>query len=271
MQTQNISKNEIEQFSIQPFMIVLIITIGGREKVPTKKEIMQYYETEYSLLNPSLHIEDSEFKASEILSILRKMGIKKIDTLLFLGCGTGAISNELEKTIQTNFAVGCDISSSILKIAKNVNQHLILIKADCETVPIKNNSIDFVLLIDIIEHLKSPQQAIAEATRISKRWVLVRTPIDYCLYHNLRKDKDTWLSEWKMHCGHLWWFDLHILKTFLEQNRLNLILLHTSKTPFTLIKTNLFFRIIMFVLPRLIPGAIYRKLFPAEHLILAHK
>lgn len=237
--------------------------------MPTRKEIGEHYESEYLGLHPTLHLEDSKFKASEIVSILEKTITNEIDSMIFLGCGAGGVATEIQKIMGSPFFVGCDISSPILQIAKSVNKNLLLIKADCEEIPIRNNSIELVLLIDIVEHLKHPWKIIVESKRISQKWVIIRVPTDDCLFHNLKNRKDTWLSEWKMHSGHLWKFNLSFLKKLLEENGLTIIEIHVSKPSFSLIKGKSLIEIGLFILSRLIPSSIYPKLFPTENLILA--
>jgi ubiquinone/menaquinone biosynthesis C-methylase UbiE len=238
--------------------------------MPTKLEIAKYYEREYLNLEPLVHLEDSKFKASEILSILKKERLNKTFSVVELGCGAGGVSKELERTIQFPI-VGCDISSSILRIAKKVNKSLLLIKADCENIPIRSNSLDLVLLVDVIEHLNNPSKAIAESARISKKWVIIRTPFEDCLYHSLKKSKNDWASEWKSHCGHLWQFNLALIKKLLEQKGLIIVKIHISKYYLSGMNKNVVSNVIATVLTRLIPSQIYRRLLPSEHLILSWK
>jgi ubiquinone/menaquinone biosynthesis C-methylase UbiE len=234
----------------------------------TKKEILQYYEKDYLDLNPSLHSEDSKFKASEILHLLKEESIGKMKTIVELGCGSGLVSKELAKAIHST-TVGCDISGLILQKAKKMNPNLLPIRADCEQTPLRDKSVDVVLLIDVIEHLICPQACIAESARISKKYVIIRTPIEDCLYHNLRKSKDAWGSEWRSNCGHLWQFNQTFLRRMLEENNLKVIKAQLSKMPFSWIKRGSYSIFLAIVLSRLLPSSTYEKLFPGELTILA--
>jgi len=237
--------------------------------MPSKKEIVDYYEKEYAMLYPSLHAEHTKFKASEILSILQKLKLKKPLNILELGCGSGGVSKELGKAIKHHFFVGVDVSSSILRVAKKVNKNLLLVKADCEETPIKDKSFELVLLIDVLEHLKCPWKLIAESVRISKRWVIIRTPIEDCLYYRLRMSEETCVCRWKKCYGHVWRFNLPFLKKVLQENGLILVEVHISKCRVKSIREMSLDNIMRVILTRLIPSATYRKLFPSEHLILA--
>lgn len=239
-----------------------------RGLMPSKKEIVTYYEEEYLIFNPSLHLEGSKFKASEIFSLLETMKIKDIDTVVELGCGAGGISKELIKKMRIS-VVSCDISSSILKVTRNVNKNLMLIKADCEQMPIRNKFADLVLAIDILEHLKNPREAVAEIARITKRWVVFRLPIEDCLYHKVKKSKEGWLTDWKIHAGHLWKFNLPFLRQLLKEHRLKVTKVCISKNPLIQSKGISVASIFFFIVTRFVPSLIYQKLLPAQHLILA--
>ena len=238
--------------------------------MPTKKQILKFYEEEYPILNPSMHLEDSAFKVLEIYAILGGDRNRFKGSIIFdMGCGAGTIAKGLEKKLKANLSVGCDLSASIIKISRNETKSSLLLIGDCEQTPIRDKSINIVLMIDLIEHLQNPYMAIAEAARISARWIVIRIPIENCLYHKLKKSINVWLFEWKLHCGHLWKFNLSFIIKLLEHNNLKIIRVRNSRYPFSLLKGGVFKRVMAFLLPRIFPSRIYRRFFPDQVVILA--
>ncbi|MFM9872839.1 MAG: class I SAM-dependent methyltransferase [Fimbriimonadaceae bacterium] len=85
-------------------------------------------------------------------------------TLLDVGCGTGAVLNELEKRGQ---AVGIDLSHEALKFSKERGlNHLVY--ANAENLPFTDGQFDAVLSLDTIEHVPNHQAAAAEIYRVLK-------------------------------------------------------------------------------------------------------
>ena len=65
--------------------------------------------------------------------------------------------------------IGVDISLPALKAAKNIDIYgHQFIAADMENLPFKNNSVDFVMVFDVIEHLSDAQKGFSEVARILK-------------------------------------------------------------------------------------------------------
>ncbi len=71
--------------------------------------------------------------------------------VLEIGCGTGVFTNLFY--LNGIMPVAIDISYDLLKKAKNRNPNLVLIQADAENLPFKENFFDCVLGISILHHL----------------------------------------------------------------------------------------------------------------------
>jgi ubiquinone/menaquinone biosynthesis C-methylase UbiE len=95
----------------------------------------------------------------------KSLGSKRRSKLLDLGCGMGQTSKLLSQIVDTT---GIDSSSVGIKIArKNVNGTFIV--GDACKVPFNDEYFDYVVMKDVLEHIKNDEQAIKEARRILKK------------------------------------------------------------------------------------------------------
>lgn len=95
---------------------------------------------------------------------------KAKETCLDLGCGTGNIVKRAVKIF--DFVVGLDISPGMLKLSKFRFRHptnLAFVLADCEHLPFKSESFDFVTMFSVLHHLPSPYKALLEIKRVLKK------------------------------------------------------------------------------------------------------
>lgn len=93
---------------------------------------------------------------------LKNLGNKKI---LDLGCGSGALIEELRKLGAKEY--GIDHSVQSIKYCSSLG--LNVKKADVTGLPYKNNYFDAVVAIDSLEHVDNEDKVIKEAKRVLKR------------------------------------------------------------------------------------------------------
>lgn len=112
------------------------------------------YETgEYVERNPTYHVEDSAWKARQILQMFRKNSLEP-RTVCEVGCGAGEILKELQSNMpaETEFC-GYEISPQAFALCKergNEQLHFYcedLLKAD-------KPYFDLLLCIDVVEHVQ---------------------------------------------------------------------------------------------------------------------
>jgi 2-polyprenyl-3-methyl-5-hydroxy-6-metoxy-1,4-benzoquinol methylase len=110
-------------------------------------------------------IEYFENIRSDIISLVDK-GENKI---LEIGCGTGNTGLELKQQGKAVEIVGVDIVPEVLEIAKSKIDKTIC--ADIETLklPFSNEYFDYILLGDVLEHLKNPWQVLLCLTQFIKK------------------------------------------------------------------------------------------------------
>ena len=145
-----------------------------------------YLKDEYINNNPSLHREDSLWKVSKIIPfvdmVIDKINKKEIN-LLDVGGGGGLILNKVSSHIEKKYGkkvnkYALDLSPGMLEIQRKENPDLK--KALNESIintSLDDREIDLALMIDILEHIPDPSDALIELRRIS-RYVIFKVPLE---------------------------------------------------------------------------------------------
>jgi len=135
------------------------------------------YETgEYVERNPTYHVEDSPWKARQILRIIRKNSLEP-RTVCEIGCGAGEILKQLQSSMpdDTEFS-GYEISPQAFalgQLRENERLHFYcedLIKAD-------RPYFDLLLCIDVFEHVQDYIGFLRDL-RSKARYKLFHIPLD---------------------------------------------------------------------------------------------
>jgi len=95
-------------------------------------------------------------------------------SVLDLGCGDGTLGEKLIKERNCK-VVGIDISKVAVEYAKRKGVNAIVGDLD-EPLNFGDNTFDYVILCDVLEHLFDPIFALKEALRVSKKYVIVAFP-----------------------------------------------------------------------------------------------
>lgn len=161
-------------------------------------------------------------------------GITRNDNYIIdLGCGEGITTEKIVR--QHNNCVGYDIIKENVTICREHNIPIIF--GDISTLAIKSNSVDTVLLIEVIEHLKTPEDVIHEVFRILKKGgkIIIVYPNDVMM-KIIRLLTGKW-NEAFYDAGHLHQWYPQEVKKLLEKNDFEVI--ENFSIPFHLFRISL--------------------------------
>jgi ubiquinone/menaquinone biosynthesis C-methylase UbiE len=120
----------------------------------------------YNELYAEEQLEKLEFIGKELKNNIElKDFVKKNDSLLDVGCGTGistAFFNCKNKT-------GIDPSKKILNIAKNHYPTIDFKELSAEKISFKNNSFDIVVSLTAIQNFSEVKKGLSEIKRVGKK------------------------------------------------------------------------------------------------------
>lgn len=128
-------------------------------------------------------LEDSCYKWQAIKNLIpRDPNLKILD----FGCGKGAITEEIIKINPRIYITGVDISSKAINvIKKKIKTHEFIRINNEQKLPFKSNTFDFILALDVIEHIYDTELILKELQRVLKKngKILISVP-----YHGIMKN-----------------------------------------------------------------------------------
>ncbi len=120
-----------------------------------------------------------EMESSKALAIHAEDKIFAGSTVLDSGCGAGHYLRSLRNRIKVPFTyTGTDLTEYHIEVAKKAwagDPHATFQTGDINDITFPDNSFDLVICCNLILHLPTMTKAITELTRVSKKWVIIRT------------------------------------------------------------------------------------------------
>ena len=140
-----------------------------------------------------------------------------IRSAIEIGCGEGNVIPLLKDIHPKAAYTAVDIDSDLLRMAEGQGaDKTILVSPECTHYPVQDQSFDIVLLIEVLEHLDSPESVLREAARISAGSVLATVPYEPW-WRMLNMLRFKYLRDFGNTPGHINHFSIHSLKCLLEK------------------------------------------------------
>ncbi|MBI2106991.1 class I SAM-dependent methyltransferase [Candidatus Woesearchaeota archaeon] len=102
--------------------------------------------------------------------------IQDCNKILDVGCGDGALYNIIKGRCKNYY--GVDISKTALSQIKDKKVNMRVVNINEEKLPFQDNFFDYVVCLDVIEHVFDPIKLIEEIFRVTKKegFVIISTP-----------------------------------------------------------------------------------------------
>jgi len=128
-------------------------------------------QAKYTYRNPILRYANRRFL--ETVDLL--LSDLDFQTLLDVGSGEGIVFRRIAQRFHPQITA-LDIDFARVKAAQDHDGDTPLLNASAESLPFADNAFDLVLLLEVLEHVGNPQQVLAEARRVSRRFLLLSVP-----------------------------------------------------------------------------------------------
>lgn len=146
-------------------------------------------------------------------------------TALDLGCGDGLILDLFRgKGIAGK---GLDVSEKGVEKARAKGLEASVFDFSSK-LPFPDGAFDVVVILDVLEHLYAPQDLLKEATRVSKRFVVVGVPNFNSLPARLQVLCGNVPENNKPNKGHVYWFNYSALKKMIYANNLKFVAMRVN-------------------------------------------
>ncbi len=164
------------------------------------KDIYTKKNGDYLKNNPTWHVEDSPWKANQIMKILKRNHIKP-KTIAEIGCGAGEILNQLYRLMpdDINF-IGYDISKDAINLAKRRTKDRLKFKL--EDFLKTDSNFDLLLVIDVFEHVDD-YLGFLKLCKNRANNIIFHIPLDISVQGILRNT----LMKTREQVGHLHYFN----------------------------------------------------------------
>lgn len=176
-----------------------------------------YNDQTYLDNNPTWHEEDSFFKASKIIALLKKNNIE-FETVCDVGCGAGEILIQLHKEFPSlKKLTGLEISNDIFSIAKAKETGTIYF--ELKDIKDVDENFDLTLVIDVIEHLEN-YFSFLETIHSKSYYTIFHIPLDMSIWSLFREQM---LIESKNRVGHIHNFTENFIINIIESKGFTVI------------------------------------------------
>jgi SAM-dependent methyltransferase len=88
--------------------------------------------------------------------------------ILDIGCSSGFLLEKIKEAFPNSFVIGSDVVMGPLKNLANANPEIPLLHFDLTRCPLPDNSMDAVVLLNVLEHIENDALAISQIYRILK-------------------------------------------------------------------------------------------------------
>jgi SAM-dependent methyltransferase len=93
-----------------------------------------------------------------------------------VGCAEGFVAAFLRRSFPVLSCSGIDVDLEALRRGKQLNPGFDSQQADIHHLPYRSKSVDLVLCLEVLEHLREPGVALAKITRVARRYGLLSVP-----------------------------------------------------------------------------------------------
>jgi len=199
-----------------------------------RNSLKDFYEEywEYRKSVGKIHTEKNAYIPKRLkiaLSMINDRESQSKINILDIGCGEGTLGMLLKEKSENYYTVGCDISEKSLELAEPYYDKTVLLNIDEDDPRSKIGSLkfDFIVCVEVIEHLLNPEIALEKCKELlsEEGFLITSFPnIAWWQYRiKLLKGHFPEESRFYHHAEHLHDFTLHSFTKLLNEAKLETV------------------------------------------------
>lgn len=120
-----------------------------------------------------------------------------------IGCGAGFSTLRLRSWLPADVRLcASDISDSLVEKARRRNPGVSISRQSVYSLEMEGKSVDTLVMMEVLEHLERPEEALAELARVARKHVLLSTPREP-IWRALNMARGKYLGEFGNTPGHI--------------------------------------------------------------------
>ncbi len=144
-----------------------------------------YKDGHYLELNPTWDVEDSPWKASQIVKMIQKNDLRP-KSICEIGCGAGEILKHLQANLSDQIELwGYDISPQAIKLCQGKANKNLRFRL-CDITEDENIFFDLLLILDVVEHIENYQKFLRDI-RGKGEYKIFHVPLELNVLSIIRK------------------------------------------------------------------------------------
>jgi SAM-dependent methyltransferase len=170
-----------------------------------------YTSGDYLEKNPTWHIEESPWKAKEIMRMVQRNSIAP-QTICEVGCGAGEVLRLLQMRMDSKCIFsGYEISPQAFELSKSRENDRLHFKLQ-NFMEEKSVYFDLILVLDVLEHMENPYDLLRDI-KFKSQYKIIHFPLDISVKSVLCDQLVTYREQY----GHIHYFTKSIALRMLEE------------------------------------------------------
>lgn len=144
-----------------------------------------------------------------------------------IGCGAGESSKRLYKMIGERRFVASEYDSRYIEYLRLQDHPFNILQENVYHLSFGNSEYDCVIMLEVLEHLERPDDAIVELARVASRHLIISVP-DEPLWRILNIARGKYLKDWGNTPGHINHYSVRSLAQLLQKHGLSVEIYRSS-------------------------------------------
>lgn len=152
--------------------------------------------------------------------------VEKGQRVLDIACGDGLLLSTLAQ--KGAVVSGVDFSEEGVRKCREKGMDVSVVDITTEPIPFQGGTFDAVIMLDVLEHLYTPEYLLGEGVHVSKKYIIISVPNFNSLPARLQVLFGKVPENNRPNKGHVYWFTYENLMNMLRQHKLRVVELRTN-------------------------------------------